>query len=102
MPGEHRSVNVEMEDAASFKSRPSFGGPPNIFAQTQQQIKTIVPQKKLVSVETLMRHTGNKQELHTLLTVQGKCPKAPQSNIMQARYSCQSYATAHLSSSKTS
>ena len=29
----------------------------------------MAPARKLVSIETLMRHTGNKEELHTLLTV---------------------------------
>ena len=66
-------MNAEMEEVKDPVQRPSFGVPHNPFKpqqQTQAEIRqTIYPAKKLVSIETLMRHTGSKEELHYLLTV---------------------------------
>ena len=67
-----RPQNVEMEDAANQSKRPSFGATSNIFAANQPLARTQAPMKKLVSIDTLLRHPGCKEELYNLLTIQGK------------------------------
>lgn len=41
----------------------------NPFAQRQQPQAYVPPAKALVSVQTIMKHTGSKEELHRALTV---------------------------------
>lgn len=70
LEGQDRQLNVEMSEANPIFQRQSLGSTFNPFAAQAAQQQ---PQhKKLVSVDTLMRHTGSKEELHHLLTVQGK------------------------------
>ena len=65
-----RQQNVQMADA----SQPAFQFSATSFAPPftpSRQSQPFQP-KQLVSVQTLMRHTGSKEELHFQLTVLGK------------------------------
>ena len=42
------------------------------FFSNPFKILYVAPPKKLVSVQTLMQHTGSKEELYATLTIQGK------------------------------
>ena len=65
-------VDMERQPNEIRNLRPEEQSNLSLFGRNPRPQAYVAPPKQLVSVQTMMKHTGSKEELHRVLTVTDK------------------------------